>query len=252
MSWGGSEYAGQLADDRHFSDKRGVVYVASAGDTNMLSYPATSPHVIAIGGTRLIRNSSNAFQNEIVWNDANDPDGDNGETGGGPSFYEPRPAYQTSVSTIVGATRGVPDVSYDASVDSGVWVLAYGYWNIVGGTSLGAPATAGVINAANALVKAGSTQTTQGQLITLYNTIATPPATPVVRDIVSGTCGTEIVPPSTPEALSASTGYDLCSGVGTPQGYGAFGAAPGARPKSTLPVFEQISNIGGTISITGK
>ena len=48
ISWGGAEFATETAYDAHFT-KPGVVYFAAAGDTQALSYPATSPHVVAVG-----------------------------------------------------------------------------------------------------------------------------------------------------------------------------------------------------------
>jgi hypothetical protein len=66
----------------------------------------------AVGGTSLLRNplpwrgSLDDFQGEVVWNW-----GPTEGTGGGPSPYEPRPAYQFLVNNIVGSSRGTPDVA---------------------------------------------------------------------------------------------------------------------------------------------
>ncbi len=252
MSFGSQEYPGEIADDAHFSEKAGVVYTTGAGDTNIVSYPAASTHVISVGGTTLLRDQNNLFLNEVVWNDIDNDDlGDSG-TGGGPSYFITRPNYQASVAGVVSSTRGTPDVAFNAGLASGVWVLAYGYWNVVGGTSLGSPAIAGIINTSTTLAKTIRQNSTQAELIGMYGNIATPPATPVYRDIVTGTCGTELFPPATPVNLGALPGYDMCSGVGSPQGYIGLGAPAGAaHPALQLPnIAEGLGGVGGTISIT--
>ena len=145
MSWGGEEYGGETSLDSFFVH-HGVVYVASAGDAPGTIYPCTSPDVVCVGGTATSRNPfTGLFQYEVAWQ----------ETGGGPSFYEPRPAFQNSLSGTIGPSRGVPDVAFDADPDTGAWVFdsndvdgSPGGWWIVGGTSLGAPSITGIINRA--------------------------------------------------------------------------------------------------------
>ena len=144
MSWGGGEFSSEAGNDGHFTHP-GIVYLAASGDTGGATiYPGVSPNVVAAGGTRINRNGAGAFVSETAWSGS----------GGGPSKYEPRPAYQDIVQTIVGGARGVPDYSFDADPNSGVSVYdstsckgASG-WMVFGGTSVASPSLSGIINSA--------------------------------------------------------------------------------------------------------
>jgi len=148
-SWGGGEFSGETSLDSHFIES-GVVFFASTGDFPGTAWPSVAPNVVAAGGTTISRNPSTlAFITERPW----------AETGGGRSVFESIPTYQTSLTSIVGSSRGVPDVSFDADPNTGAWVFdstpvggstsgccgVRGWW-IVGGTSLSSPALAGVVN----------------------------------------------------------------------------------------------------------
>ena len=133
MSWGGPEFPEETSIDYLFTTP-GVVYVAAAGDTaGETDWPCVSPNVVCAGGTTIRRNPyTGNFLQESTW--------DLGS--GGVSLYEPIPHYQSSISHIVGAARGVPDVSLDSNPVTGAWVwdsnptegIGAG-WNIVGGTA---------------------------------------------------------------------------------------------------------------------
>jgi xanthomonalisin len=89
-----------------------------------VSEPATSPNVIAVGGTEVSTNGT-AWAGEVAWNDgiADAGDGNNRiwATGGGKSLFESAPAWQ---QTALGATtRSVPDISYDASTFTGAQIF---------------------------------------------------------------------------------------------------------------------------------
>lgn len=138
-SWSGGEYPGETSDDSHFK-VNGIVYFASTGDNGRpAGYPATSPFVVAAGGTSVNRTSGN-FTGESGWNGS----------GGGPSAYEPRPTFQDLIQTIVGSKRGTPDFSADANPNTGpaMYDADGGYmWFQVGGTSVASPLLAGFVNA---------------------------------------------------------------------------------------------------------
>jgi kumamolisin len=190
-SWGGSEFYGENSYDVHFV-KTGVVFFASAGDSPGTSWPGTSPNVVSAGGTTVRRNPSNAaFLSEIPWDSAS----------GGISALETRPSYQSKLASTVGTHRGVPDLSFDANPETGVWIYdsnEYG-WNIVGGTSVASPALAGIINAA------GKFYTSTNQELTIvYGNLA---VAADFKDVISGYCGPY-------EGYSAATGWDFCTGVG--------------------------------------
>jgi subtilase family serine protease len=193
-SWAGGEFSGETAYDSHFV-KENVVFFASAGDYPGTGWPATSPNVVAAGGTTVRRDPSTGnFLSETPWD----------STGGGLSPVEARPSYQSAISAMVGNYRGVPDISFDANPVTGVWIYDSnaGGWNIVGGTSVSSPALAGIINLA------GSFHTSSvAELTAIYDDAA---ATDF-RDITTGYCG--------PYAgYSGTAGWDFCTGLGVTKG----------------------------------
>src|SRR5271167_79327 len=197
-SWGGSEFNGETAFDSFFSYP-GVVYFASTGDGPGVIYPSASPYVVAVGGTTLSRNASTgAYIFESAWN----------STGGGLSQYEAIPSYQKGVANVVGTQRGVPDVSAEADPDSGVWVRdsGNGGWYIVGGTSASSPIWAGIVSAAG-----NNLGSSEAELTTIYKNRSNKLD---FSDVKSGVCGPW-------NSNLTQVGYDLCTGVGSPVGYGA-------------------------------
>jgi len=191
MSWGGSEFSGETSYDVYFTQS-GVVYFASSGDSPGVIWPSTSRNVVSVGGTSLSRNPTTGnFQQEMAWQSG----------GGGPSVYEARPSYQSAISAIVGNRRGTPDVAADADPSTGVWVYAYPYWYIVGGTSVAAPVWAGIVNAANKFYP-----TSQNELNVVYANQGT-------TDIKAGSCGPN-------QGYFAGSGWDFCTGLGSPLGEG--------------------------------
>jgi len=199
-SWGSNEFSGETSFDSNFTTA-GVVYFASSGDQPGVQYPAASPNVVAAGGTTTARNPFNAnFLSERSWELA----------GSGFSAFEARPVYQDIIQSIVGARRGVPDLSFDSNPVTGAWVFdstpvqgAGSGWFIVGGTSLASPALAGIVNAAGN--RLGSSH---AELNLIYNNLA---ITTDFNDISNGVCG--------PTAgFSTRLGWDLCTGIGSVKG----------------------------------
>jgi len=195
MSWGSGEFSVEKLADPIFTTP-GVVYFASTGDSAGTSYPASSPNVVAVGGTSVSRDSvTGKFLGENVWQ----------ETGGGPSPFEPVPSYQAGIVT----RRSTPDVVADANPTSGAWVLdsfnpppGCQCWYIVGGTSLSSPLWAGIVNASNTFAVS-----TYAQQLQIYGTDRTN-----FTDITLGTCGVYV-------GYMATQGWDFCSGNGSPKGY---------------------------------
>ena len=138
MSWGASEFSGETSLDSVFTTPaghNGVTFVASAGDSAVVEYPAASPNVLAVGGTTLNVTSNGTFVSETAWSDS----------GGGLSAFEPGQSFQTAAlaaSGIKTTARATPDVAFDANPSTGVSVFdsvgGVG-WAQVGGTSVGAP-----------------------------------------------------------------------------------------------------------------
>jgi pseudomonalisin len=99
-----------------------------------VSYPASSPYGIGVGGTSVLSSSG---PTEIAWYAG----------GGGTSLLERTPGFQSSAK-VGGALpllrRGVPDVSLDADPESGYDVVVGGTVAVIGGTSASAPSWQGI------------------------------------------------------------------------------------------------------------
>ena len=153
MSWDGGEFSGENNNDSTYFSHTGVVFVASSGDSGApASYPATSPNVLAVGGTTLTIGSGNVWSSESGWSGS----------GGGPSAYESQPSYQKGVVTQTTTARANPDVAYDANPSTGVYVYdsvpydgSSGWWE-VGGTSEGAPQWSALVAIADQVRSADS------------------------------------------------------------------------------------------------
>lgn len=93
------------------------------------SWPASSPSVVAVGGTTL-NATTTTWQGETVW----------ASTGGSPSTFEPMPSWQVGVGQNAGhTTRGLPDIAFDADPNSGSKIIVNGSLSQWGGTSLSSP-----------------------------------------------------------------------------------------------------------------
>ncbi len=156
ISWGGAESTWTDASRRGFDEAfqaaaaMGVTVLAAAGDDGSsdgvddgkphVDFPASSPHVLACGGTRLTAKA------ETVWN--NGPRGE-GAGGGGVSDYFARPSYQTKVRVPKSPKgidgRGLPDVCGNADPMTGYKVIFEGKPVVIGGTSAVAPLLAGLV-----------------------------------------------------------------------------------------------------------
>jgi subtilase family serine protease len=111
-------------------------------DDLCLSYPASDPSVVAVGGVTTPMNQFGVLTNQITAWGLQTTGGIAG-SGGGVSAYFPMPAYQ-QVPGAEGTMRNVPDVSLEADANTGVAVLlnaTLGGPTIVqeGGTSVAAP-----------------------------------------------------------------------------------------------------------------
>lgn len=134
-------------DDSIFKEAiaQGQIVFASSGDEGSsctldfgikvreTSYPASSPYVVAVGGTTLRVSSSGNYLSESAWSGS----------GGGQSKFEPRPTWESGVVKD-SSYRDVPDVAMDAAPSSGARVYYNGRVTIVGGTSLSSPLMLGV------------------------------------------------------------------------------------------------------------
>ncbi|MBV9733143.1 MAG: S53 family peptidase [Verrucomicrobia bacterium] len=171
---------------------------------NHVDFPASSPYVVACGGTTLEANTStDTITSEVVWNETASNEG---ATGGGVSDFFPKPAYQDSVNVPAPTTsaggRGVPDVAADADPVTGYQVIIDGSTSAIGGTSAVAPLYAGLFARINqALVQQGKSRAGYVNAALYQNPSA-------FHDIVSGNNG----------AFSAGPGWDPTTGLGSPDG----------------------------------
>jgi kumamolisin len=158
-----------------------------------VDFPASSPHVLACGGTELI-GSGTTITEEVVWNDQAEG---GGASGGGFSVLFPLPSWQSSAG-VSGTGRGVPDVAGDASPESGYNILVDGEKQVVGGTSAVAPLWAALITLINQQ---------KGTPVGFVNESLYEDAADF-HDITQGNNG----------AFSAGPGWDACTGLGSPNG----------------------------------
>jgi kumamolisin len=176
-----------------------------------VNFPATSPYVLAVGGTTLHAKTSASGARSIteaVWND-----GPGSGTGGGVSDITPVPTWQAGqvpVSINPGhfAGRAIPDVAADADPNTGYLVMSGGKLQIVGGTSASAPLWASLIARVNA-----SLNTRVGNFNALLYAKIGPGG--ALRDITHGNNDTDGLLNGN---FKAGPGWDACTGWGAPDG----------------------------------
>ncbi|WP_448167545.1 protease pro-enzyme activation domain-containing protein [Burkholderia ambifaria] len=204
MSIGGCEnWAPTAAIDTLFqlAVAQGQTFSVSSGDSGSVAYgcngtsvqyPATSPYVVAVGGTTLYTNGNGNYAGETAWE----------ASGGGISGFEPIPSWQSNVPALKGrASRGMPDLAFDADPNSGAQIIVGGQLETVGGTSLSAP----LFSATWARLLSGSCATSLGFAApTIYSVQSTTAS--IFHDVTNGSNG----------AYSAGSGWDFVTGWGTP------------------------------------
>jgi kumamolisin len=186
----------------------GVTITVASGDNgssdgvndgkNHVDFPASSPHVLACGGTNLRGNGSN-ISAEVVWN--GQPQG-GGATGGGVSNVFPLPNWQAGANVPQPGTpsggRGVPDVAGDADPATGYVIRVDGKTMVIGGTSAVAPLWAGLIAVAN--------HQNGKQAGFIQPAIYAAKNKSAFRDTTTGDNG----------SFKAGPGWDACTGLGSP------------------------------------
>jgi kumamolisin len=184
----------------------GITITVAAGDNgssdgatgNNVDFPASSPHVLACGGTKLVASGA-TITSETVWNETANNEG---ATGGGVSNVFPLPSWQANSNVPAPSTatggRGVPDVAGDADPSTGYSIRVDSQNEVIGGTSAVAPLWAGLIAVAN--------QQLGKQVGFIQPAIYAAKAASAFRDITVGNNG----------AFSAGPGWDACTGLGSP------------------------------------
>ena len=191
-SWSGDEGTKRFDGDY---DVKGVAITAATGDNGYNStaqWPAILPTVIGVGGTSL---ASTNPRLETAWSGA----------GSGCSKIYPKPSFQSGISTGC-SERAQADSSAVADPYTGVAVYDSFHetgWLVFGGTSVATPITASVF------ALAGKTSTNDPG--NLYGNSSN------LNDVTSGAnggCGAPL--------CIAGQGWDGPTGLGTPNGIGAF------------------------------
>ncbi|HWC78711.1 MAG TPA: S53 family peptidase [Pseudonocardiaceae bacterium] len=189
----------------------------SSGDSGYgVEWPAASQYVTAVGGTSLSKASNTRGWSETAWSSA----------GSGCSAYEAKPSWQTDAGC---AKRSVADVSAVADPNTGVAV--YDTYNTCGTSSLcDVLISLGLVQGADGWVEVGGTSASSPIIASVYalagntastNYGSTPYAhTGSLNDVTSGSNSTSGCTPS--YECTAGPGYDGPTGLGTPNGTGAF------------------------------
>jgi kumamolisin len=226
ISWGASEDAwsqqSRTTLDAAVADAAvlGVTVCVAAGDNGSsddpnsvngvhCDFPASSPHALACGGTKLVGNvSTSTITSEVVWNELANHEG---AGGGGVSDAFELPSWQSTAGVPASSGggsstpgRGVPDVAGNADPVTGYLVVVDGKRQPIGGTSAVSPLWAGLIARL-----AQATGKRFGMLQPLLYAGVTPgAAAPGFNDITEGNNG----------AYKAGPGWDACTGLGSPDG----------------------------------
>ena len=212
-------------------DQPNVAVVVSSGDDGYgVACPASMSSVVSVGGTSLYLNGSGGYGSEYAW------DG----TGSGCSSLNTAPSWQTATSnwssTGCGTGRAMNDVSADADPNTGAAEYdSYGYggWVQMGGTSLAAPIIAGVYS----LAAGASSWSYPAQSV-----YQSPDSLHDVTSGSNGSCGNDL-------ECNAGSGYDLPTGVGTPNGLGGFSAASSTGPANdNLAAAQVLTGPSGTVA----
>lgn len=227
ISWGSAESQWTAQALTNFNQAiqaagaMGVTVCVASGDNgssdgvndgkNHVDFPASSSYALGCGGTTL-RASNNKIVSETVWNDQ--PNG--GATGGGVSDIFPLPAWQLgfNVPGPSGKTggRGVPDVSGDADPNTGYNILVDGENAVFGGTSAVAPLWAALV----ALINQQTGKSLGFLNPRLYSEAVDASG---IHDVTKGDNG----------SFKATSGWDPCTGLGSPDGAALTAALAAGR-----------------------
>ena len=206
-SWGSSTDVPSLDSYFQYSN---IADVAALGDSGTVStgaaWPADNPDVIGVAGTTLQLNPNNTIASETLWSGS----------GGGCSNYYSAPSWQSSLSNWAsvgcGTFRSFGDISADGDPNTGAAVNVNGTWYQIGGTSLSTPIIAAIYGLSSGI----NSSNTPVQNLYINNITAN------FNDITSGNdCNTV-----GESHCTAGVGFDTPSGLGSPNGLGAFLTLP--------------------------
>ncbi len=174
---------------------RGIAITASTGDSGFQggAYPASDPHVVAVGGTSVTRDDSERGYSETAWSGA----------GSGCSKVSQVPRWQEKLKTGCD-TRAMSDVSAAADPSLGGLIICFhGAFSQVGGTSESSPIIASIY------ALSGNTTGFPGRLPYHHSKY--------LNDVTVGTNGS-----CGPPLCQAGKGWDGPTGMGSPNGVKGF------------------------------
>jgi kumamolisin len=172
-----------------------------------VSFPASDPWVVSVGGTELSINGSQSRANEVVWSDGSNTSKCTNQwgSGGGNSIVFQRPSWQTANGVNNQFARGMRQIPDISAVAYGLAIYFQGQWGAVGGTSAAAPIWAAGMELVNeGLIKQQSKFAYSPQLFYLADD-----GTNDLNAYFDVTRGNNLYFPATP-------GWDYASGLGSP------------------------------------
>ncbi|MGA8533389.1 MAG: S8 family serine peptidase [Candidatus Tumulicola sp.] len=220
-SYGGSEYSqcggpGEPSDPAFAAT--GHVYVASSGDDGGglkncggPQQPCSLAPVVCVGGTHLVTSNDQRGWKESVWNEIKDFDcsGSCGGAGSGCSIDVKKPTWQNDGLCKM---RSESDVAAEASVLTPVAVYFNG-WTAFGGTSVSAPLIAGIFGRAGNAAGINGPEHVWANRTKLFD----PTVGSNLYAPIGGNCASSVH-----YICYARSGFDGPTGLGTPNGLGAF------------------------------
>ena len=227
LSFAGAEDPSDVSLDSQYLNHPGVVITAGTGSRGYgVSYPASSPDVVAVGGTSLYAAANTRGWAETAWSGS----------GSGCSSVEAAPSYQKGLANC--SKRADSDISAVSDPTTGVAVYqTYGGvgWNVYGGTSV----SSSIVAAAFALV--GARPADDNPTADLYAHKSQ------LTDVTIGANGTC----SSASRCEAGKGWDGPTGLGTPRGIVAL--QPAGVTASTIMITDpgaQSTFVGTAVSLT--
>ena len=188
----------------------GVNSANAVDGASLANMPSSSPYITQVGGTTLTTaGPGGAWSSETVWNWG----GGNGSSGGISSYYA-IPSWQTNIDFTASqgssAQRNIPDVSLTA--ENIFYTHDNGQSGSVAGTSCSAPLWAGFMALVNERAAALNRPAVGliNQAVYAFGTSSN--YAQGFHDITSG----DNTWNSSPNLFYAVSGYDLCTGWGTP------------------------------------
>lgn len=192
---------------------------ASCGVSRGVSWPASSPYLTTVGGTRLVVDATNRRVDEVAWNDYEwlSASEAGGASGGGLSKLYAKPWWQTAPNAAGYTKRAIPDVAAHASRFPGFPVVVRAKngaltYSVNSGTSAATPVVAVQLALMNQRLAAAG-QPRVGFANPFFYTLPQS----ALRDIVSGDNSVPADPQQGSKAVEgfpATPGYDLVTGLG--------------------------------------